>query len=112
MSVFLVETYVLKPEKQAELAAYKKKWRKFFGYKDGRLLSFKEVKSHRMFSQLVGGNADGYVEMFEFESLAGLERFLSKLMKSGYMTKLYPVFIGLIVPGSRSTSVWASYTYT
>ena len=112
LSVFLVETYVLKPEKQAELAAYKKKWRKFFGYKDGRLLSFKEVKSHRMFSQLVGGNADGYVEMFEFESLAGLERFLGELMKSGYMTKLYPEFISLIVPGSRSTSVWAPYTYT
>ena len=109
LSVFLVETYVLKPEKQAELAAYKKKWRKFFGYKDGRLLSFKEEKSHRMFSQLIG-NADGYVEMFEFESLAGIERFLGKLMKSGYMTKLYPVFISLIVPDSRSTSVWASYT--
>ena len=103
---------MLKPEKQAELAAYKKKWRKFFGYKDGRLLSFKEVKSHWMFSQLVGGNADGYVEMFEFESLAGIERFLSKLVKSGYMTKLYPVFISLIVPGSRSTRVWASYAYT
>jgi hypothetical protein len=61
---------------------------------------------------MVGGNADGYVEMFEFESLAGIERFLSKLMKSGYMAKLYPEFISLIVPGSRSTSVWASYTYT
>jgi len=74
---------VLKPEKQAELAAYKKKWRKFFGYKDGRLLSFKEVKSHRMFSQLVGGNADGYVEMFEFESLAGLyDEALSGVHKS------------------------------
>jgi hypothetical protein len=106
-----VETYVLKPEKQAELTAYKKKWRKFFRYKDGHLLSFKEVKSHRMFSQLIG-NADEYVEMFEFESLADSEKFLSKLAKSGYMTKLYPVFISLIVPGSRSTSVWAPYTYT
>ena len=31
MSIFLVETYVIKPEKQAEFAAYKKKWKKFFG---------------------------------------------------------------------------------
>jgi hypothetical protein len=112
MTVFVVETYVIKPEKQAELAAYKSKWRKFFGYKDGRLLSFKEVKSHRMFSQMLGGNTDGFVEMFEFESLADVEKFSDKLMKSDYVTKLYPVFISLIVPGSRSMSVWASYTYT
>ena len=101
---------MLKPEKQAELAVYKRKWRKFFGYKDGRLLSFKEVKSHRMFSQLIGV-ADGFVEMFEFESLAESEKFLNKLMKSGYMTKLYPEFISLIVPGSRSMVVWVPYTY-
>jgi len=112
LSVFLVETYVLKPEKQAELAAYKRKWRKFFGYKDGRLLAFKEVKSHRMFSVLIGGNFDGYVEMFEFESLAELEKFFSRLVKSGYVTKLSPEFTGLIVPGSRSTCVWAPYEYT
>ena len=61
---------------------------------------------------MVGCNADGFVEMFEFESLAGIERFLSELVKSGYMAKLYPEFISLIVPGSRSTSVWASYAYT
>ena len=102
---------MLKPEKQAELAAYKRKWRKFFGYKDGRLLSFKDVKSHRMFSQMLGGNTDAYVEMFEFESLAGSEKFSEKLMKSGYMTKLYPEFISLIVAGSRSMVVWVPYTY-
>jgi hypothetical protein len=50
MTTFLVETYVVKPEKQAEFTAYKKKWKKFFAYKEGRLQRFKEVKSYKIFA--------------------------------------------------------------
>jgi len=106
MTVFLVETYVIKPEKQAEFAAYKKKWKKFFGYKDGHLQRFKEVKSYKMLAQMLGGNWGGYVEMWEFENLADLEKWMSRMMKSDYMTKLAPEFASLEVPASRSMNIW------
>jgi hypothetical protein len=64
MTVFGVETYVIKPEKQAEFRAYKEKWKKFFAYKENRPQLFKEVKSYRMFSQMFGGNWGGYVEKY------------------------------------------------
>jgi len=72
MTVFLVETYVIKLEKQTEFTAYKEKWKKFFA----QLL--KELKSYKMFSQMLGGNWGGYVEMWEFENLADCEKFFNK----------------------------------
>jgi hypothetical protein len=110
MTVFLVETYVIKPEKQTEFTAYKKKWKKFFAYREGHLARFKEVKSHKMFSQMLGGNFGGYVEMWEFESLADCEKFFNRIMKSDYMTKLAPEFASLEVPATRSMNIWNSVT--
>jgi hypothetical protein len=39
VTIFLVETYVAKPEKLSEFTAYKEKWKKFFAK------WLKEVKS-------------------------------------------------------------------
>ena len=108
LTVFLVETYVIKPDKQPEFVAYKEKWKKYFGYKEGHLERFKEVKSHRTFSQMLGGNWGGYVEMWEFENLAACEKFFNKIMKSDYMTKLNPQFASLVVPAAYSMNVWSS----
>jgi len=104
MTIFLVETYVIKPERQADFTAYKKKesqWMK----KHPEM--FKEVKSYKMFTQLFGGNWGGYVEMWEFENLADFEKCNNRQMQSDYiMTKLYPELASLVVPATYSLSVW------
>jgi hypothetical protein len=107
MVVFIVETYVVKPERQAEFTAYKRKWKKFFTLKEKPQL-FKKVKSQKMFAQVFGGNSNGYVEIWEFDNLADLEKFFNRLMKSDYATKLAPEFASLIVPATRSMSIWNS----
>jgi len=109
MTVFVVETYVIKPEKQAEFKAYKEKWKKFFAFREKPEL-FKEVKSHKLFAQFLGGNYGGYVEMWEFENLADAEKFNNKVLQSDYMTKLYPEFASLIVPATYSMNAWNSVT--
>ena len=103
MTIFVVETYVIKPEKQAEFTAYKKKWKKFF------VKWLKELKSCKMFAQMFGGNYGGYVEMWEFENLADCEKFFNRIMQSEYPTKLQPEFMALIVPATYSMSVWTSF---
>jgi len=100
MTIFAVETYVVKPEKLAEFTAYKQKWKKFFAK------WLKEVKSYKMFSQFLGGNWGGYVEMWEFENLADCEKFFNRVMQSDYATKLYPEFASLVVPATYSINVW------
>ena len=100
MTIFVVETYVVKPEKLAEFTAYKEKWKKFFAK------WLKEVKSYKIFAQFLGGNWGGYVEMWEFENLADCEKFFNRVMQSDYTTKLYPEFASLVVPATYSINVW------
>jgi len=103
MTIFMVETYVIKPEKQAEFTAFLKK---FFAYKEKHPQLFKEMKSFKIFAQLLGGNWGGYVEMSEFESLADFEKWMNRLMQSEFMTTLYPEFMALVAPATDSINIW------
>ena len=108
MATFMVETYVIKPEKQADFPAFVKK---FFAWKEKRPELFKEVKSYKMFAQMLGGNWGGYVEMWEFESLADVEKCFSRVMQDKeFMTTIYPEFATLEVPGTDSINIWNSVT--
>jgi hypothetical protein len=105
MTIFSVETWIVKPDKLGEFLAYLKKletWMK----KHPEL--FKEVKSVKVFSHMLGGNWGGYVYMTEFENLADFENSMNKSMKSDFMTTLAPEFESLIVAGSYSISIWNS----
>jgi hypothetical protein len=75
MTVFRVETYAIKPEKREEYLAIMKKW---VAYIKKNKEECKELKSWRLFSQMIGGNSGGYVEMGEFESLADFEKFMKR----------------------------------
>lgn len=67
---------------------------------------FKEVKSIKFFSHQLGGNYGGYVEMWGFESLADLEKWVNKYRKDKDYTTFHPEFIALIVPGTYSINIW------
>jgi len=103
MTIFMVETYVIKPEKEAEFTAFLKKW---FAYKEKHPQLFKEVKSYKIFAHLLGGNRGGYVEMFEFDNFAELEKWVNRLMQSDFMTTLHPEFMALVAPATDSISLW------
>src|SRR5208337_5324205 len=94
MTVFMVEPFIVKPDKLGEFTAWMKKFETWVKKHEE---SYKEVKSGKAFSHMLGGNWGGYVHMMEFENLADLEKFLNKLMKSDFMTTIYPEFASLIV---------------
>jgi len=106
MTIFLVETYVVKPERQADFTAYRKKLSQWMKKKQGREV-FKEVKSYKAFTQRFGGNYGGYVEMWEFENLADFEKCNNKQLQSEYLTKqVAPELAAFVVPATYSVSVW------
>jgi len=105
MTIFMVDTYVIKPDKLGEFTAFIKKIEKWMK-KHPDL--FKEVKSHKIFSHVLGGKWGGYVEMYEFENLANFEKWMNKIMRSDFMTTLYPEAASLTVPGSESMDIWNS----
>jgi hypothetical protein len=105
MTVFLVETFVVKPDKLIEFAALHKKFEEWM---KTRPEVTKRLKSPRKtFRQMLGGNYGGIIIMYEFESTADVENSFNKLMvDKEYMTKIYPEFAALMVPGTYSFSVW------
>jgi len=103
MTIFLVETYVVKPEKLAEFTAYRKKLSQWM--KEHSEL-FKEVKSYRMFTQRFGGIYGGYVEMWEFENLADFEKCNNRQMQSEYLKTVEQELWAFVVPATYSVSIW------
>jgi hypothetical protein len=105
MTIFSVETFIVKPDKLGEFTAFLKKsetWMK----KHPEL--FKEVKSYKVFSHMLGGSWGGYVQMWEYENFADFGKSMNKSMKSDSMTKLTAEFASLIVAGSYSSMIWNS----
>jgi len=103
MTIFVVETYVVKPGKQRELISLLQRMRE---YKEKNPEGFKEMKSKRIFSQMFGGVSGGYVELNEFDSVADAEKYIARTDKDeGYM-KLLQEALQLVVPATYSLNVW------
>jgi hypothetical protein len=104
MTVFLVETFIVKPDKLEEWMTNHKK---FLAWMKKHPDLFKEIKSLKTFSQMFGGNWGGYVEMWEAKSVSDIEKVMSRVMQNKeYMTKLYPEAMALVVPGTYSENIW------
>lgn len=107
MTVFRVETYVIKPEKQEKYMAIMKKWAAYIKKNKEKC---KELKSWKLFSQMFGGNSGGYVEMGEFESLADSEKFMKRVFHGhdDLITTIVSEFTTCVVPGTYSVNMWNS----
>ena len=103
MTIFVVETYVVKPGKQRELILLLQRMRE---YKEKNPEGFKEMKSKRIFSQMFGGVAGGYVELNEFDSLADAEKYIARTDKDEGFMKLLQEALQLVVPGTYSLNIW------
>jgi len=107
MSIFRVEKYVVKPEKQAEYLATMKKWASYVKKnRDKR----RELRSWRLFSQTIGDNVGEYTEMWELESLVDYEKFMHGVFhgQDDSVRKIVSRFTTCIVPGTYSVSIWNS----
>jgi len=105
MSIFVVETCMVKPKKREE---FKLLMRRVLKYKEENHELFKEVKSWRLFRQMFGGIAGAYVSMWEFESLADLEKCWAKEEKDEEFQKMHRELLKLITPTTFSIRIWSS----
>jgi hypothetical protein len=103
MTIFTVETYVVRPDKLDEFTAFVKNWE---AWTKERPELFKEAKSYKVFSHLLGGTWGGGAWMAEYESLADLEKLFNRLMADKeFMTKMAE-WNAMILPGTYSINVW------
>jgi len=103
MTIFMVETYVAKPEKQEELIALLEKW---VAQTKKEKEKYRELKSYKLFSQMFGGSRLGYCEMWEFESLADCEKCLNRLNQDKEFLRVVAEFTSCIVSDTWSINIW------
>jgi hypothetical protein len=105
MGLFIVDTYVIKTEKQGEFLQYIKKLLEFQNQNPEK---FKECRSWKIFRQAFGGVSGAYIEMTEFDNLAEAERWGSRMREDEVMMKFREQFMPLLEPASHSMNVWHS----
>ena len=107
MSVFIVDTHVVKPEKQEEYMSFMRRVRK---YMKENPETFKEVKSWKVFAQMFGGIAGGYVQLWEYDKMAHIEKSLTRMFKDKGFMEIKQQFNRLIEPATHSWNVWNTVT--
>jgi len=105
MSVFMVETYVIKSEKREE---FMPALQRFLKYKEENPEIFKGVKSWKLFQQEYGAISELYIEMWEFDSIADIEKVMTKIFQEEEMKKISQKFHTLIEPATYSTNLWST----
>jgi hypothetical protein len=106
MTVFKVERYVIKPEKIEEYMAIIKKWEAYIRKNKEKC---KELKSWKLFCQMIGDNIGGYIEMWELESLADYEKLMNRIMQDKeFQTMSSPFSRDCLVPATYSVNIWNS----
>jgi len=105
MGVVMVNTWVIKPEKQAE---FKQMWKRYLKYVKENPEKFKELKSIKLFTQTFGGIYGAYVELVEYENLADYEKLIVRILKDEGFMKIFQELMLLMEPGTFSLNVWNS----
>jgi len=105
VTVFLIRTYCVKPDKLKEhnewgkrLVSLMKKKPQLFG----------DVKSMKVFSHKYSGCVGGFTAMWGFETLAHVEGWEKDFSEIPEEMALRSEFMDLIVPGSFSVDIWES----
>ena len=102
MSIFFVETYVVKAEKLEEFPL---RLKEFIKYKEDHPDLFPGLKSWKLYRQRIGEPTGLYIEMWEYESLTHWEQDRTFEEDEG-MKRISSGFHQLVEPATFSTSIW------
>jgi hypothetical protein len=103
MSVFAVETYVVRAEKADE---FDPALQEFLAFKDAHPDLFAGLRSWQLHRQEVGGVAGLYAEIWEFDDLASMEETNARVFGDGAMQRISRGFHQLVEPATLSASIW------
>ena len=105
MSILLVETYVLKVEKQA---GFEPLLNQFLDYRKNHPGIFTGVLSWKLYKQKYGPIGGMYIEMWEYEGLAEMDAINKRIFEDDVMKRINVEFHQLVEPTTSSACVWNS----
>jgi len=105
MTIVVAETFVVKPEKQAE---FNKLWQRYLKYLKDNPKLVKEMKWTKSFAQMFGGTYGTHVELTEYKSLADYEKMFTRLMKDPGFIKIFQEAMLFLDPTTYTMNVWTT----
>ena len=105
MSIFVVETYVVKSEKRDDFTPA---LNEFLEFKKTHTELFKGLKSWKLHKQGYGSISGMYIEMWEYEDMSDMVTISSRIFSDDVMKKISKGFHKLVEPATFSTSIWNS----
>lgn len=102
-TVFIIETFVVKPEKHSEFESLMRKGLKHMKENPEK---YKEMKSWKMYIQTFGTISGAYIGQTEYASLAEFEKLTARLSKDKETSKLSQEVNATIDMTTYSMSVW------
>ena len=105
MTIVIHESFVVKPEKQAEFTKLMQRINKYM--KDNQK-QFKELKWTKSFTQMFGGTYGTHITLMEFNSLTDMEKLDKRTMKDKTLLKVYNEMMQLIEPTTYTSNVWTT----
>ncbi len=103
MSIFLVETYILRVDMQDE---YDQQLRRFVEYKQNHPKLFEGLLSWKLLQQQLGNPSGMYIEMWEYENLAAYEKYDGQIFADPGMKEISKEFHKLVEPSTFTASLW------
>jgi hypothetical protein len=103
MSVLVLETYQVDPDKDAQFGP---RLQEFLSYKDSHPEVFPALRSWKLFRQRVGAGVGSYLEMWEYDDVAAVEEGERAAKADEGMRAISAGFHELLQPGTFATSVW------
>jgi len=104
MTVFIVDTFVVKPEKQREFMQLNQR---FLKYKKENPERLREMKSWKLFVQTFGGISDAYfISMEEFDNMEDVGKHMTRVSKDEELMKILQELMLLVDPATFSRNVW------
>jgi len=104
MSVLVVETYSVNPEKAALFAP---RLQEFLRYKDSHPEVFPSLRSWKLFRQNVGSVVGSYLEIWEYDDMAAVKEAERATEDDEGMRAISAGFHELLQPGTFATGVWS-----
>jgi hypothetical protein len=103
VTVFVVRTYTVKPDKLADHNMWGKKLVALMKKKPGL---FGGVQSMRVLSHKYGGAVGGFTAMWKFKTIADAEKWEDGFTEVNEEVALRQEFLELLVPGSHRQELW------
>ena len=103
MTVYWTSTYFVKLAKREEFISAMKKQKEHIAK---HRQEFKEVKSWRLYTQVYGGTYMSFIDIWEYDSQADLDKYESEWAPGGRLAEFGAAYVNLVVGETMSSLIW------